>query len=71
MWLKAELLRPIRLSTRSFVVMTGFRLHNAHITLRQFDKTRIAITLTEAFFSFIATMHTKNLSGVNQFQGLT
>ena len=51
--------------------MAGFRFHNAHIALRQAQKTRVAIALIKAFGGFLMAMHAKNLAGVTKRQRLT
>jgi len=49
MILHTEFFTPFRFPTGALIIVAFLRMDNAGVTLRQFLKTRITVTLTEAF----------------------
>jgi len=70
MILHAVFFAPGWLSTATLIEMTLFRMNYAGITLRQFLKTWITVTLVKALIGLPATMNTENIAAVLQFDFL-
>ncbi|CCN43560.1 hypothetical protein VIBNISO65_740029 [Vibrio nigripulchritudo SO65] len=67
----AVFISPFRLSTRTLLIMTSFRLHNAHIATSQFLHADKTVTLRIAFLGFFATGAAKDVARMSQGDRLT
>jgi hypothetical protein len=56
---------PLRLTAGALIVVTSFRLHDAHIAAREFLHTYEAVALRIAFLGFLTTRATVDIASVS------
>ena len=66
MWGKAIRQAPLRLTTGAKMIMTCFRLHDAHITPSKRPGARKAVSLREAFAGSVAAIRAGYMASKGQ-----